>query len=145
MRLAPSCSGNILLVTEVTLSFADDTVRAVGVSHYQDALTRICPRSEGERTRCRVRAGLVPEPGNPHDPNAVMVRIGDDLVGYLSRGDAERYGPAVRLLADHGRHLVCDAVVGGRGGDAGTTNLGVFLSLPGPVEAELEAQTLVRA
>ena len=66
-------------------------------------------------------------------------------MGYLSRDDALRYGPAVRLLREHGRVLVCDAVIGGRGPDAGTTdNLGVFLELPRAPEALLEAQTLVR-
>jgi hypothetical protein len=69
--------------------------------------------------------------------------IGGQQVGYLSREDALRYGPAVALLGEHGRRLVCDAVVGRRGEGGGTHNLGVFLELPGPVEAELEARSIV--
>lgn len=42
---------------------------------------------------------LVPEPDNPHDPNAVAVTADEDgaeTVGYVSRGNAKRWG---RLLA----------------------------------------------
>jgi hypothetical protein len=85
----------------------------------------------------------VPEPTNPHDENAIQVLVYDQLVGYLSRDDAVRYGPAVRLLRDNGRVLVCEAVVAGRGPEAGTANLGVFLELPRAPEALLEAQMLV--
>ena len=129
--------------TEVRLSFPDEIVRVVGVSHYQDALTEIAGRPE-KRVRHPVTATLEPEPTNPHDANAIKVVVEGRLVGYLSRDDALRYGPAVRLLRDHDRVLVCDAVIGGRGPDAGTANLGLFLELPRAPEATLEARTLTR-
>jgi HIRAN domain len=129
-------------IDEIRLSFPDEVVRVVGVSHYQAALREIAPPGAG-RVRHPVLARLVPEPTNPHDENAIQVLVFDQLVGYLSRDDAVRYGPAVRLLRDHGRVLVCEAVVAGRGPDAGTANLGVFLELPRAPEALLEAQTLV--
>jgi hypothetical protein len=116
----------------------------VGVSHYQDALRGISGSAEGEPVRHSARAALVPEPANPHDPNAVMVLIEDRHVGYLSREDAVRYGPAVKVLREHGRLLVCDAVIGGRGPASDTPNLGVFLELPRAPEAVLEARTMVR-
>ena len=75
-------------------------------------------------------AALVPEPDNPHDPNAVMVQIEGRLVGYLSRADAVAYAPLVQSLAARGRTAVCEAMVAGRGESSGTSNLGVFLRLP---------------
>ena len=92
--------------------------------------------------RHEATAALVPEPENPHDPNAIKVTIGGTLVGYLSRDDAVRYGPAVRLLRENGRVLACAAVIGGRGPDSETANLGVFLQLPSPTEAEIEARSV---
>jgi hypothetical protein len=127
---------------KVRLSFPDEMVRAVGVSHYQDALRRIAGPGEGP-VRRSVEATLAPEPTNPYDENAVMVRVEGELVGYLSREDAVRYGAAVRLLRDHRLLLACDAMVAGKGPAAGTANLGVFLELPRAPEAALEAQSLV--
>lgn len=129
---------------EISLGFPDELVRVVGVSHYQDALRRLSGVAGDEPVRHAVRAALVPEPTNPHDPNAVTVLVDGELVGYLSREDALRYGPAVTLLREHGRLLVCDAVVGGRGRASDTRNLGVFLELPRAPEALLEARTLAR-
>jgi len=130
--------------TEVRLSFPDEVVRVVGVSHYQDALTEVVGRAGADRVRQAITARLEPEPTNPHDANAIRVLVDERPVGYLSRDDALRYGPAVRLLRDHGRVLVCDGVIGGRGPDAATTNLGLFLELPRAPEALLEARVLTR-
>jgi hypothetical protein len=134
----------VLVATEVRLSFPDEVVRVVGVSHYQEPLLAIVGAAGDERVRQAVTATLEPEPENPHDPNAVKVLVEGRHVGYLSRDDAVRYGPAVRLLREHDRVLACDAVVGGRGPDATTDNLGVFLELPRAPEALLEARTLTR-
>ena len=79
---------------------------------------------DGE-VRFETTAALVPEPSNPHDPNAVMVQIDGRLVGYLSRAAAVAYGPLVREPAERGRTAVCDAMVAGREG-----MLGVFVRLP---------------
>ena len=130
--------------TEVRLSFPDELVRVVGVSHYQDALTEIAGRPGPEGVRHPVAAVLEPEPANPHDPNAIRVLVAGRPAGYLSRDDALRYGSAVRLLRDHDHVLVCDALIVGRGPGAGTQNLGLFLELPRAPEALLEARTIVR-
>jgi HIRAN domain len=127
---------------EVRLGFADARVRVVGVSHYQDVLREIAGAGGGEAVRHEATAALLPEPENPHDPNAVQVTIGGRPVGYLSREDAVRYGPAVEILRASGRVLTCAAVIGGRGPDAETANLGVFLQLPSPTEAEMEARSV---
>ncbi len=100
-----------------------------GESHYQEALREIAGTAEGE-VRLEVTAALVPEPANPHDPNAVRVEIDGRLVGYLPRAAAVAYGQLVREPAERGRTAVCEAMVAGRGGE--TSNLGVFLKLPSP-------------
>ena len=125
------------------LSFDDEIVRAVGVSHYQDALRRSAGAEGPVSIRRDVEAALVPEPENPHDPNAVRVEVDGELVGYLARDDALRYGPAVRRLREHGRLLVSDAVISRRGEDSETPNLGLFLSLPSATEADMETRRLV--
>lgn len=61
-------------------------VRAVGVSHYQEALTAIAGRKRAHYTNMDCEAHLVPEPTNPKDSNAVAVFIGDYHVGYLPAG-----------------------------------------------------------
>lgn len=104
----------------------------VGESHYQDALRAACGSDGREEVRRECVAALVPEPDNPHDPNAVMVQIDGRLVGYLARADAVAYGPLVRGIAARGRTAVAEAVVAGRGAAGGTSNLGVFLRLPAP-------------
>ena len=109
-------------------------MNVVGESHYQDALRAVIGGPVAGEVRHTCTAALVPEPDNPHDPNAVMVQIEGRRVGYLSRGDAVAYAPLVRSLAERGRTAVCEAMVAGRGESSGTSNLGVFLRLPPPGE-----------
>ena len=42
------------------------------------------------------------EPGNPYDPNAIMVRKDDAHLGYIGRGLAEELSP---LIDNHGAAL----------------------------------------
>jgi hypothetical protein len=115
----------------------DELVRAVGTSHYQDALVALTGRQADEEIRHDVIATLVPEPDNPHDPNAVAVRIEDHFVGYLSRDENRRW---LDVLGAAGQTVGCEAMIAGKGG---TTGLGVFLRLPTPTEAR--AQIGIRA
>jgi hypothetical protein len=115
-----------------TLLVGGRLVNVAGESHYQDALREIVgPGAEGE-VAVDTEALLVPEPSNPHDSNAVMVQIDGKLVGYLPREEAVAYGPALKELGGRGRTGACEARIAGRGGEAGTSNLGVFLRLPDP-------------
>jgi len=59
-----------------------------GESHYQEALRALTDTDGATEVRLEVEAVLVPEPTNPHDPNAVMVQVGGLLVGYLPRQSA---------------------------------------------------------
>lgn len=106
-------------------------VQVVGESHYQEALHLLCGRKADEAIHFECIAGLVPEPSNPHDPNAVMIQIEGRCVGYLSRHDAVAYSEAVRLALEADTVISCSAMIAGHGPqDAETRNLGVFLHLP---------------
>ena len=64
--------------------------KVVVESLYQAALVKICGKPKAQYAK-EFSARLVPENKNPHDKNAVMVRIELRLVGYLSREDALTY------------------------------------------------------
>jgi hypothetical protein len=108
----------------------DDLVRVVGTSHYQDALLELTGRTGDEEIRLAKVAIFVPEPDNPHDPNAIAVHIDGRLVGYLSRDENRRWHDVVT-----GNDVGAEAMIAGRGG---TTGLGVFLRLPTPTEARAQ-------
>ena len=49
-----------------------------------------------------LEAQLVPEPDNPHDANAVSVRVNGQVVGYLDRDAAQAYRPIIHRIAASG-------------------------------------------
>jgi hypothetical protein len=109
----------------------DELVRVVGTSHYQDALLDLTGgRAGDEEIRVQKVALFVPEPDNPHDPNAVAIKIDRQLVGYLSRDENKRWLDVVS-----GHEVGAEAMIAGR---EGTTGLGVFLRLPTPTEARAQ-------
>ena len=114
-------------------------INVAGESHYQEALRELAGTAGGDVVRIEVEASLVPEPDNPHDPNAVMVQISERLVGYLPRDAAVAYGPILQAVAGRGRTAACEAMIAGRGGADAV--LGVFLRLPEPDHPEYLAPT----
>jgi hypothetical protein len=124
-------------VGEVFVLEGDELVRAVGTSHYQPALLALSGRQADEEIRRDAIATLVPEPDNPHDPDAIAVHIDDKLVGYLSRDENRRWQ---EVVTGTDATIGCEAMIAGKGG---TTGLGVFLRLPTPTEAR--AQIGIRA
>lgn len=93
------------------------TVR--GESHYQDALSDLCGGKIEGGHKFACEADLVPEPDNPHDPNAVAVFIQGRKVGYLPRQSARRFGKAAKR---------CPAqIVGGWRDASGEGHFGVEL------------------
>lgn len=61
-----------------------------------------------------VTAQIVPDPGNPFDPNAVAVWLEGQHVGFLSRDDAPLYAGPLDDLADEGAHLEVPARIWAR-------------------------------
>jgi hypothetical protein len=107
----------------------DDDLEIVGEASYQDSLWALCGGSKGDRIRHKIVAVLVPEPGNPHDPNAISVQIDGKLVGYLAREAATQYLPGLRRAMERcGGHVALEGViVGGGYYDDGPGRLGVWL------------------
>ena len=110
----------------------DFACEVVGESKYQHHLERIAGGRTEEGADLRKQAVLALEDDNPHDKNAVCVRIDGLRVGYLPRPMAKMYR---KRLAEQNApigHYLCEAlIVGGwdRGrGDRG--HLGVRLDLP---------------
>jgi hypothetical protein len=111
--------------TAVTLPGATE-VRVVGESAYQDALLEL---TGGRRHYGGVRmervACLVPEPGNPADPEAIAVTIGTRTVGYLSRPEAARFRAAIAAAIERSGEASCSAVIVG-GWEREHGNVGLF-------------------
>lgn len=74
------------------LAYGGSVIGVVGEAQRQDALEKLTGGRTREAAYLEVTAVLVPEPGNPHDSNAVRVEIEGLLVGYLSRADALAFG-----------------------------------------------------
>jgi hypothetical protein len=109
----------------------DDLVRVVGTSHYQAELLDLTGgRAGDEEIRVEKVALFVPEPDNPHDPNAIAIEIDGRVIGYLSRNENTRWLDVVT-----GHEVGAEAMIAGR---RGTTGLGVFLRLPTPTEARAQ-------
>ena len=115
-----------------------DDLEVVGESNYQDALWRVAGGRTTERVRVETEAMLVREPDNPHDANAVSVRIDGSTVGYLCRDDARAYLPGLLELEARYRARISltGVVVGGGIRHDGPGMLGVWLSHD-PVDFDL--------
>jgi HIRAN domain len=95
----------------------------VGESHHQIELEEIVGGRTEESADFECAALLVSEPDNSFDPNAIMVFITGEKVGYLPRKAAARYNEARQA---HGIDLaVCDATIVG-GWDRGDDDVGHF-------------------
>jgi hypothetical protein len=96
----------------------DYRFQVVGEASYQHEIEAIVGGRTEESADHECVAVLVPEPDNPHDPNAVYVLIERRKVGYLPRDQAAVFKKA---LDRHGYEMcACWAcIVGGwdRGGD----------------------------
>lgn len=100
----------------------------VGESNYQVALLDITGSSPGQDVAHDCIAELVPEPTNPHDPNAIMVKVEGKCVGYLSRQNAVKFGPRVKAMIEAGQPTICNAFIGCKP-DTGNPNLGISLEV----------------
>ena len=105
----------------------------VGEASYQRTLTRLAgrlgPDGPADDERWHV-ADLIPEPDNPHDPNAIGVVVGGEHVGYIARDRTELYHPFLRWARAAGWDGVsCRArIMGGFGfDDGGRAHLGIEL------------------
>ncbi len=104
-------------------------VDVVGESQYQAALAELAGGKRSDSQYIATNAELWREPDNPHDANAVQVRIASRLVGYLPRAEAERL--AARMDAAGEAALACPAEIRGGWRDRDSEgHFGVVVWLP---------------
>jgi hypothetical protein len=110
----------------VTGTLAKITI--VGEDSYQPHIRRVARAANGGA----VQIVLDPQPGNPHDRNAVAVRVDGGVVGYLPRALAAKWQPAVLAAASEGFAVTGRATC--HGGTVDKPSIGVFGSAvwPGP-------------
>jgi hypothetical protein len=81
------------------------SVSLVGMRFYSppfDSKIKICECSEG--------IGLLCEPSNPHDPNAVAVLISGHRIGHLDQGSAKAIFPLLTSGANYQVRVDCAAI-----------------------------------
>lgn len=117
------------ITVAVQLFGGDDDLEIVGEASYQEALWTICRGAEGDRIRHQIVAVLVPEPKNPHDPNAIAVHVDGHVVGYFARDVAVQYGSGLQSLMSQcdGHVALRGVIVGGGYYPDGPGRLGVWL------------------
>ncbi|MEI4485622.1 hypothetical protein V8J36_05425 [Frigidibacter sp. MR17.14] len=106
----------------------------VGEAAYQAELAKIAGPKNAEGHEHYALAELKPELSNPHDKNAVAVRISHLTVGYLARSDAAKATAKLKKLGLYHHHLTVDAVIVGgwkrsRGRSPSEGSYGVKLDL----------------
>lgn len=78
-------------------------VDLVGEKFHGDEIRRLFPTGLGSgSSEFQGAAHLVPEPHNPHDQNAVAVRVQGHLIGYLAKEQAARYAEVLAGLVRNG-------------------------------------------
>ena len=101
----------------------DFDLQVVGESHRQDELKRVAGPYTREGRRVQELAVMMPDNSNPHDANAVMVKIGTGVVGYLDRENARRWREEVFSTGISGAG--CQALITG-GWDRGRGDSGMY-------------------
>lgn len=102
-----------------------------GTSHRQPLLSRIAGDALRKGEHVAFTALIVPEPGNPHDPNAIAVTAdGLGPIGYFARRDALRYKAMAEELIRQGAVGVCEAFLTGGWNEEAT--IGVRLEIEEP-------------
>lgn len=106
-------------------------LEVAGEAHYRDNIARVAGNKGGDHADRECTAFLVPEKGNRHDANAVMVVIDGQHVGYLSRTDAEDFREALKDAGLSGKVTSCNAHIawGGRGREGSLLHYSIRLDL----------------
>jgi hypothetical protein len=91
----------------------DFAVEIVGESYHQRELASLAGKKEAEGKEYYCEAVLICEDNNPHDANAVLIRIKGLPVGHLSRGDAVAYRRILRTSQPDLPNVRVNAVIVG--------------------------------
>lgn len=117
-RQAPS--GAIVLYSGV-----GGFVEVVGESNYQPTLQVARSRAHEIDGRLKFWAIIEPENDNPHDPNAVVIKFGNEKVGYLSKANAKVFRASHADAISKNVPIAARAVL--TGGTSGKPTIGVML------------------
>ena len=102
MRLAIQDGGSAFKLTVTMLRTFGDVViigNMAGARFYQPALARLACMRPRDGFPCV----LLPQPANPHDPNAIAIWTRGGHVGYVPRLEAPALRPALaKAEAEHG-------------------------------------------
>lgn len=127
------------MATESEVIFVEPTgdawLELRGEVNYQIELAELLEGAKADASQAPL-AILHPEPDNPHDPNAVLIRIEGRRVGYLSREEAVVFGPAIRAAASIEKRIACRAgfIQGTQRARDGTALIRVRLRIGTPLE-----------
>ena len=120
-------------------------LNAVGESHYQPMLNRICGGHNRKGHHFETDADLVREPNNPYDPNAVAVMIHGGTVAYLPKEQARRF--SMQMDKEGVDRAACRAkIVGGwrtNQHDEGRFGLRLALPLDGWLDFDIGSQASI--
>ncbi|MDX1785281.1 hypothetical protein [Roseovarius sp. ZX-A-9] len=107
----------------------------VGEASYQDNIEKIVGGKGQYSAKYECMATLECENNNPHDENAVAVKIGKRLVGYLAREDAASYRSELQSIdASLPLAQVRAKIVGGWRDAESEGHFGVKLNLKRPLQ-----------
>lgn len=117
----------------------------VGESNYTRNFEQICGKKRTEQSiNLIVDVAIIPEPSNPYDPNAFVVKVKDKEVGYLPRQTAKFFRELYdKYKIDNQTALIVKGQI--RGGWARNNikaNYGIWLDLPNSSIIEEEVQKL---
>jgi hypothetical protein len=91
-------------------NWAGSRVAAIGEERYFANLERVSRGRCETGERIRLKAYLIPDRRNPVDSDAVIVTTKQgDVLGYLPKAHASRWGAAIRAFFDSGRVICRDA------------------------------------
>ncbi len=88
-------------------------IKVVGTRYYHREIALIAQNQAGSSALIFCTANLIPESDNPHDPNAILVMVGREKVGHLSRDIAADFRAQLNSLGLSGQSTLCDAVISG--------------------------------
>lgn len=87
-------------------------LKVVGARYYRADISRVA-QNHGSKALVFCTATLILEDSNPHDVNAVLVKVGVEKVGHLSRDLAQDFRRQLISQSLAGQTTSCDAVITG--------------------------------
>jgi hypothetical protein len=141
----PNPPGSRVLCCEPVWTGHEVKLAVVGESYRQDVLRQLAGDDLAAGTFVKFTALIVPEPTNPHDPNAIAVHAnGYGQIGFFSRADAIRYRPAAQELLRRGAIGECKGWL--IGGDPSRPTIGaqILISPPNLLAKALRPRTRAR-